>query len=160
MRDSKLFDEGMKTYFLPFAQKHGLSWAKERDGVYDILSPYYILRIRLDTGHRRGANVILRPASHRVFDENDPTVQIGLRWFAEFYGKKSQNLFNEVSDRESFLDQMRLLALAAEQYAEPYLLGRGRNWDAIKEQIRAGAHQESEAIKQYRFPKNVRKEWL
>jgi hypothetical protein len=55
MCDSKLFDKAVAKFFEPIAHRLGLPLTKIRDGVYEIPSPHFILRIRLHTGHARGA---------------------------------------------------------------------------------------------------------
>ena len=77
MRDSVLFDKAVDAFFAPLARKLDLPLIKVRDGVYDISSTHFIMRIRLDTGHRRGLNVILRPASFREFDEDTGRADTG-----------------------------------------------------------------------------------
>jgi hypothetical protein len=131
-----------------------------RDGVYDIPSQHFIMRIRLDTGHRRGLNVILRPASFREFDENKPGIQLGIACFIEFRGENPQDTFIDVSMDEDFFERARLLAIAAEQYALPYLLGQSKDWEAINEMVERKTLEDVEEIKKYRFPKNVRKKWI
>jgi hypothetical protein len=135
MRDSQLFDKAVETFFEPFAQKLGLPLSKVWDGAYDIPSQHFIVRIRLDTGHRRGLNVILRPASFREFDENKPGIQLGIGCFIEFHGENPQDTFVEVSTDESFSERARLLAIAAERYAVPYLLGEGKDWEVIQAMV-------------------------
>lgn len=160
MRDLQLFDGAVETFFEPFARKLGLPLSKVRDGVYDISSQHFIMRIRLGTGHRRGLNVILRPASFREFDENKPGIQLGIGCFIEFHGENPQDTFIEVSTDEDFIEQTRRLAIAAEQYAMPYLLGEGKEWATIKDMIERKTEKDVEEIKKHRYPKNVRKEWI
>ena len=158
MRDSHLFDEAVKIFFAPFAQTLSLLLSKIRDGVYEIQSPYFIMRIRLHTGHRRGLNVLFRPASLRDFDENQPGGEYGIGNFALYHGQRIEEPIIETD--ADFLNVAENLGKAARQFGTPYLLGAGGDWEAIKE-MASGRNEESiEEIKQYRFPKNVRKEWL
>jgi hypothetical protein len=160
MRDSKLFDKAVETFFGPISRRFNLPFSKVRDGIYDIPSPHFIMRVRLDTGHHRGLNVTLRPASFRDFDEDKPGIQLGIGCFIEFYGKKPQDTLIDVFTDKDFLDRARLLAIAAEHYGVPYLLGKGKDWDAVKEVIRKKTEKDTERIKKYRYPKNVREEWI
>ncbi|HTS16384.1 MAG TPA: hypothetical protein VMP11_02315 [Verrucomicrobiae bacterium] len=160
MRDSQLFVKAVEAYFEPIARKLGLPLCKVRDGVYDIPSQYFIMRVRLDTGHRRGLNVILRPSSFREFDENQPNIQLGIGNFIQFHGENPQDTLIEVSSDESFLDRARLLAVAAAKYAEPYLRGQGTDWSSVSEMVRRKTEKDVVEIRKYRFPKNVRKEWI
>lgn len=160
MRDTKIFDEAVAAFFEPIARKLALPLLKVRDGVYEIPSPHFVMRIRLDTGHRRGLNVILRPASVRDFDENKPGIQYGIGAFMQFHGERIEQTFIDVDSDDDFLKRAQLLAQAAERYGVPYLLGRGENWEAVKEMISKKTAEDLEEIGKYRFPKNVRKEWI
>ena len=159
MRDSKIFDEAVVKFFQPIAQKLDLPLSKVSEGVYEISSPHFVMRIRLDTGHARGLNVILRQSSLREFDENEPFVQYGIGCFMQFYGESLQETFIDVDTNEDFLEQARLLAIAAERYGVPYLLGQGKDFDAVQQMIRKRAEESVKEIKKYHFPKNVREEW-
>jgi hypothetical protein len=160
MRDSELFDQAVTKFFEPIARKIGLPLSKVRDGVYEIHSPHFIMRIRLDTGHARGLNVILREASLLNFDENEPFIQYGIGCFMQFHGEKLEDTFIEVNTNDDFLERARLLAQATEHHGVPYLLGQEKDFNAIKEMVKKGAEKDIEEIKKYRFPKNVRKEWI
>ena len=160
MRDLELFEKAVGTYFEPLAQRLGLPLSKVREGVYDLSSQHFIMRIRLDTGHRRGLNVILRPASFREFDENKPGIQLGIGCFIEFHGENPQDTLIEVSTDEHFIERTRLLAVAAEKYAVPYLLGESADWQTVNEMVQRKTEKDVKEIEKYRFPKNVRKEWI
>ena len=159
MRDSQLFDKAVETHFEPLSRKLGLSLSKVREGVYEIPSQQYIMRIRLDTGHRRGLNVSLRP-SFREFDENEPGIQLGIGCFIEFHGEDPHETLIEVSCDKDFLERARLLAVAVTKYAIPYLLGEGADWTAVNEMVRRKTEKDIEEMNKYRFPRNVRKEWI
>lgn len=134
MRDADLFDEAVKTFFAPFAQTLSLPLSKIRDGVYEIQSPYFIMRIRLHTGHRRGLNVLLRAASFRDFDENQPGAEYGIGNFALYHGQRIEEPVIETDD--DFLSAAQSLAEAARRFGTPYLLGIGGDLEAIKEMVR------------------------
>jgi len=160
MRDSEIFDEAIANYFAPIARELGLPLVKVDDGIYEIPSPHFILRVRLHTGHGRGFNVILRQASSRKFDENEPFVQYGIGCFMEFHGEDLNQTFIDVDSDDDFMKQAQLLADATKRYGVPYLLGEGKDFDAIQEIGKKKAQEKIEEIKKYRFPKNVRKEWI
>jgi len=160
MRDSQLFDKAVETFFGPLARKLALPLTKVQDGVYDLPSQHFIMRIRLHTGHRRGLNVLLRPASLRDFDENKPGSELGIACFIEFHGENPQVVFIDVSTDDNFFEQARLLAMAAERYGVPYLRGECKDWEVIKEMISRKTEKNVEEIEKLRFPKNVRKEWI
>jgi hypothetical protein len=160
MRDSKLFDKAVAQFFEPIARKLDLPLIKMNDGVYEIQSPYSIMRIRLDTGHRRGLNVLLRPASLREYDENKPG-EFGIVNFIEFNGEKLQQTFFDVFTDEDFLRQAQLLAQAAERFGIPYLRGQKNDFEAIGEMIKKRGEPEQEKIREMmrNMPSFVREEW-
>ena len=164
MRDSELFDKATTKYFEPIAQKLGLPFAKIRDGVYEISSSHFIMRIRLDTGHRRGLNVILRPASLQDYDENKPDA-CGIGCFIKFNGEDWKSLVASVVTDEDFLKLTQMYAQAAERFGIPYLLGQKNDFEAVKEWIRKRGEPELERIKQMqrnieRNMPSVRQEWV
>ncbi len=138
MRDSELFDKAVETFFDPLAKELGLPLSKVRDGVYDIFSPHFIMRIRLDTGHARGLNVILRPGSIRDCDENDYSIeQLGIGNFIKFYGEE----WNEplIDTDKDFLNQAHRLAAVAKRHLAQYLLGNGKDWEAIRSKVKSAS---------------------
>jgi hypothetical protein len=157
MRDSRLFDQAVKNFFEPIAQKLRLPISKVREGAYEIVSPYFIMRIRLHTGHRRGLNVLLRPASIRGFDENTPGTEYGIANFMVFAGGVwIEQLIETDAD---FLERAEWLAGVSERFGVPYLLGEGKDLDAIEEIIRSNAEKHVKLIKSYCYPEGVRQEW-
>ena len=148
MRDSALFDEAVARFFNPLAVKLGLPVEKEKGGVYEIRSPHFVLRIRLDTGHHRGLNVMLRPASARDFDENKPGIECGIGCFVLFQGEDLKQTMMSVYTDEDFLKQAELLAKASERFGVPYLLGQINDFEAVQEFIRKRGKPELVRIKE------------
>src|SRR5438105_4546347 len=105
-------------------------------GVYDISSPHFIMRIRLHTGHQRGLNVILRPASFREFDEDQPGIQLGIGSFVLFQGEDLDQVMVEVQTDQDFLNQAQLLSEASEYFGMPYLLGQKDDFESVREMMR------------------------
>ena len=116
------------------------------------------MRIRLHTGHKRGLNVLLRPASACKFDENEPGSEYGIGNFMLFKGAQLEEAVIETD--EDFLKEAERLAQVAEQFGIPYLIGKGEDFDAIKEMVNQRTEEAVGEIRKYRFPKNVREEWL
>lgn len=134
MRDSKIFDEAITQFFEPIASTAGLPLSRVQDGVYEIASPHFVMRIRLDTGHRRGLNVILRRASTEGFDEQHPGY--GIAHFVRFGGAEWESEPFLQTD-EDFMQRAHAVAKASEEYVIPYLLGRGEgeHFDSIEQQV-------------------------
>jgi hypothetical protein len=160
MRDSKIFDEAATRFFGPIARSSGLRLFKVQEGGYDIASPDFIMRVRLHTGHRRGLNVILRPASEGDFDENKPGLQYGIGCFIQFYGEALEKTFIPVDSDEDFLEQARLLAEAAQRYCIPHLLGQGKDLELIQQMIRKKTEEDLKKIGKLTFPSFVHEEWI
>lgn len=159
MRDSNLFNKSVTLFFEPLARMHNFPLSKINDGVYEISSPYFIMRIRLHTGHARGLNVTLRQASQRDFDENEPGIEYGIGCFVLFNGQSLKQLFIDVFTDEDFLQQAQLLAEAVKHFGIPYLIGQKNDFETVKEMIDERGESECEEIKKYRFPPFVQKRW-
>jgi hypothetical protein len=158
MRDSELFDKAVKRFFEPMARRVNLPLSKVQEGAYEIQSAFFIMRIRLGTGHRRGLNVLLRPASLHEFDETEPGAEYGVGNFMLFEGEPWEDPTIETD--ADYLKRAEWLASAAERIGLPYLLGQGKNYEAVKEMVKRRTEEEAEKIKKYEFPQNMRKEWL
>jgi hypothetical protein len=161
MRDSQLFDEAVARYFRPQAERHGLSFTKIEDGIYDVGSGSFIMRIRLHTGHARGLNVMMRSSEFLNFgdDTHTPGVMYGIGCFIEHAGQDWREFFIEVDSNETFLRQAEILAQAAERFLIPYLLGHRNDFCAIKANWDAKAARELEDLKKLKFPSFVQKRW-
>jgi hypothetical protein len=156
-RDSRIFDEAVARFFAPVATRLGLPVQRIAVGVHEVSSPWFIMRVRLHTGHHRGLNVLLRPASQREFDENEPGTELGIGNFAQFAGED----WNEplIETDSGFMDRAESLASAAERHLAPYLLGQKNDFSAVQEMVSERTRIAVEQIKKYRFPRNVRKKW-
>jgi len=132
MRDSELFDKSVHQFFEPIARKLELPLFKVDDDIYEIPSPYFILRVRLHTGHHRGLNVFLRQSSFCDFDENIPGSEYGLGWFM---GEDKNQLPNDACTDDDFIKQVQLFAAASEHFGAPYLLGQQSDLENIKEMV-------------------------
>lgn len=153
MRDSALFEEMVATCFRPLADKLHLPLNKIGDGAYEIPSDYFIARIRLDTGHARGLNVILRSAS--IHDDK----QFGIRHFVDFHDGNSSGIMIDVFTDNDFRKQVQLLAHATERYLAPYLLGDCKDWDAVKAVVQQKVEKTAEEARKRRFASNKQKGW-
>lgn len=161
MRDSLIFDEAIAKYFAPFARDIGLPISKMSDGIYEITSPYFILRVRLHTGHRRGLNVLMRLSKYREFSDDDrtPGVMYGIGCFMENSCKDWQNKFVDVETDDDFRKQTELLAEAAKQFLAPYLLGEKKDFQVIKETWDRKGKAAAAEIRKLKFPSFAQKRW-
>src|SRR5262245_59887103 len=125
MRELKLFDDAVQRYFMPVAERLRLQTSRVRDGFYELASPFLVARIRLDTGHRRGLNVIAHKPSMREIDENEPWSQIGIANFAKAAGEEC--LEPDIENDGDFLERAAWLAKATDRLLTPYFLGLKRS---------------------------------
>ena len=161
MRDSNLFDKAIAKYFAPFAHDTGLPLSKVSDGIYEISSPHFILRIRLHTGHRRGLNVMMRLSKYREFSDDDhtPGVMYGIGCFMENSGEDWQSKFADVETDEDFRKQTELLAEATKQFLTPYLLGGKNDFQVIKDKWDEKGKAAVSEIRKLKFPSIAQKRW-
>lgn len=132
MRDSKIFDEAVLQFFGPIASAAELPLSKVQDGVYEITSPNFVMRIRLHTGHQRGINVILRRASNEAFDEKHPGY--GIVHFVKFGGGEWESDETVRTDTD-FMRKAHQFARAAERYGIPQLLGKEDHFNDIEQRV-------------------------
>jgi len=153
MRDSDIFDEAVGKLFKPIANNAKLVMNRLEDGVYEISSPYCVMFIRLNTGHKRGLNVILKSTR----DENLADQAYGLGNFVMLEGRRLEE--GIVETNSDFLQEAEKFANETKTIAIPHLLGLKDDFEAVKEMVKKQTEEDVKKIEEYRFPKNVRKEW-
>jgi len=166
MCDSELFDKTAEKLFAPIANKLGLPFFKVADGIYEIPSPYFIMRIRLDTGHSsRGLNVILRKTTLPDFVDNKVGYQLGIGCFRLFNGEELKPPCLRVFTDTEFLQQAEWYAEEAEHSGVPYLLGLKDDFEAVQNFMAKRSEPEVKRIREMnaRILRNmrgqVREEW-
>jgi len=135
VRDSELFDKSVAKFFAPIAKKLQLPLVKVNDYIYEIPSPHFIMRIRLNGGRHRGLNILLRQTTLRDFVDNKPYIQYGLGCFDLSNGEELKPLPPVLTDAD-FLQQAQSFAAEAERLGAPYLLGLKDDFEAIREMMR------------------------
>jgi hypothetical protein len=168
MRDSDLFEKAVGRFFEPIARKLKLPLFKVDEGIYEIPSPHFIMRIRLHTGHSssgRGLNVILRQTSLRDFVDNKPGFQLGIGCFRLFNGEELKPPCSCVLTDADFLQLAEWFAAEAEYLGVPYLLGLKDDFEAVQEFMAKRSEPEVQKIREMsaRILRNmggqVREEW-
>jgi hypothetical protein len=150
MRDAVLFDRAVAKFFKPIADKLQLPLFKVAYNIYEIPSPYFIMRIRLHGGRYRGINVILRRTTLRDFVDNKPGFQLGIGCFAQFIGeelKGFKQLLPTATDAD-FMEQAQLFMVQAERFGVPYLLGLKDDFEAVEKFIVKRGEPEVQRIKE------------
>lgn len=152
------FNEAVARFFAPVAAKAKLAIQEFGEGVCEAQGKEFTMRIRRGTGHRKDILVTLLPTAERPADIDDMSKEIGLGVVAEFRGETLAE--SSLNTEEEYLRSAGKLATAAEKLLLPYLLGVRTDFAGLKEFVAARAEKAVSKIPDYRFPKNVRKEWI
>lgn len=152
------FDRAVANFFAPLAANAKLASQQLCDGVYEVQGKEITMRIRRGTGHRKDILVTLLPTAERPADNDDLSKEIGLDVVAEFCGQTVAE--SSLDTEEEYLRSAGVLATAADKLLFPYLLGDRTDFAELKKFVAARAEKAVSEIPDYRFPKNVRKEWI
>jgi hypothetical protein len=160
----RIFDSAVVTFFEPIAQKYGFPIVKIKNGIYEIPTPHFILRIALDFERDMGLNVTLREVSLRDFDDRALNVEYGIGCFMLFNGEDIKPLHFDINTDEGYLKMAQLLADQTERFAVPYLLGQKDDFEAVREFMKKRSAPAVERMRQMqrnieRNMPNVRQEW-
>jgi hypothetical protein len=164
MLGSKTFDKAVATFFKPIAQKHGLPLLKIEDCIYEMPSPYFILRIGLLAGHNRSISATLRQVSLRNFVDRVVGIQYDIGWLLRFNGEDTEPFHFLISDDNDILRKVQMEADATERFGIPYILGLKDDFESVKEFAKREVETRMERMRQTRPKKeiklkNVRQEW-
>ena len=154
---SNTFDEAVAKFFAPIVSRANLAIRKLGQGVYEVQSPEFTMRIRRGSGHRKDILVTLLPTAERPSDIRDLSKEIGFGVIANFHGEKLAELPFDTED--DYFRYASSLATAAEKFLLPYPLGLRTDFLEIKDFVKANVDKALSEMPKYRFPKNVRKEW-
>jgi len=157
---TNIFDEGVARFFGPLAERINLPLRKPKDGIYEITGSTFTMRIRRGIGHTRDFLVCLsekgsRPESLAIDELGG---EIGLGVIAEFYGEKL--VVHALHTEEGYLKAFEEAAKATEKFCIPYLLDLRSNFGEIRDFVERKIEASGVRTKEYRFPPNVREEWL
>jgi len=154
----RMFDDAAARFFAPIASRAKLPFQSLGDGVYEIQSREFTMRVRRGTGHRKDILITLLPTVERSADLGDLSKEIGLGVIAKFRG---ENLAEpSLATQEEYFRYSENLAIASERLLVPYLQGNKTDFSEIKAFVAKNAEKAVSEIPEYRFPKNVRKEWI
>lgn len=151
------FNKAVARSFAPLAGDAKLAIQQLGDGIYEVPGKDFTMRIRMGTGHRKDILVTMLPTAERPADNDDLCKEIGLGVVAEFAGASLTEL--PIETEEEYLHSADYLAAAADTLLLPYLLGTRNDFAELKRFVAARSAKAVGEIPDYRFPKNVRKEW-
>jgi hypothetical protein len=149
----KEFDDAVAKFFKPLANRFEFPITKLRDGIYEITGGAFAVRIRQGTGHRKDFVVTLAPLVLLPDDLDDLSHEIGLGVVAEFNGKQ----LHECGDFQCDFSEA---AKFTELLCVPYLLGTKNDFGEIQYFVERKIEESGIQSKKYRFPRNVREEWI
>ena len=154
---SSKFDRLVSRYFEPLADRTGLKLVKVSHGIFEIAGKTFVVRIRLGTGHKTDFLVTLSSEKSKK-DIADLSNEIGLGVIAEYYKQplRSQDFASDEEIHSAFLEA----ANTTEALCLPYLLGIRDSVADILEFVEEKIASSGIRDKKYRFPPNVREEWL
>jgi len=152
------FDKVVADVFRTLAVRSKSELRRIGEGVYEIEGHEFTTRIRRGTGHRKNILVTISPTTEKPTNLADLSGEIGLSVVAKFHGEKLTEL--SFDDEKEYLEYARNLANSAQKVLLPYLLGLRSDFSQIKEFVAKNAEESAEEVSKYRFPKNVRKEWI
>jgi hypothetical protein len=145
----EIFEKVVTAYFGPIAQKYGLPLVKIKDNIYEMPSPYFILRIGVYSGHGSGRNITA--TLHQVtlcnFAENKPLCQYGVGWLGSFAEDKSEPFHADLNTDDGFLKKAQMLASQTECFAISYLLGEKDDFEAVSEFVQKKIENDPETQK-------------
>ena len=151
------FSKAVAKSFMPLAANTKLTIHELWEGVYEVLGKDFTMRVRRGAGHRKDILVTVLPTAERPADHEDLSKEIGLGVVAEFVGESLPEL--SIDTEEEYLRSAQYLATAADKLLLPYLLGTRNDFADLKRFVAVRADKAVGEIPDYRFPKNVRKEW-
>jgi hypothetical protein len=157
---TNIFDQGVARFFKPLAESIKLPLRKPKEGIYEIAGSTFTMRIRRGIGHSRDFLICLsekgtRPEAVAIDDLGGET---GLGVIVEFYGEKLG--VHALHTDEGYLNAFEEAAKAAEKFCVPYLLDLRSNFGEVRDFVERKIEASGARMKEYRFPPNVRKEWL
>ena len=156
--DATVFDRAAMKAFSPLAVNAKLTMEALGGGVYEVQGKEFTMRIRRGTGHARDILVTVLPTGERPADHDDMSKEIGLGVVAEFGGQCLSEL--PFDTEEECQCSAVYLANEADKLIMPFLLGTRNDFGELKEFVAARVEAAQRDLPDYRFPKNVRKEWV
>ncbi|HWA08330.1 MAG TPA: hypothetical protein VG838_02570 [Opitutaceae bacterium] len=151
------FNELMTRFFTPVAKRAGFALNVLREGIYEIAGSKFTMRIRRGTGHHKDFVVTLSPREPDR-DLDDLGGEIGLAVLAEYSGRPLHR--HELDSIEDWQLAVEEAAHAADELCVPYLIGQQSDLSGVRRLIEEKIEASGIRTKKYRFPRNVREEWI
>jgi hypothetical protein len=147
------FEQSVRKWFDEVAAKRGLRVEKVSDGVLQIRSPKFRLRV---SGSRNHGTDLVDVGVTLFSDESQPG--IGLANIMEFRGDRLVS--PELRARSADIDaEVRRLSDLAEEYCGAFLAGQRDQWNDIVQFVEEKIAREGIHESKYSLPGFVRQEW-
>jgi hypothetical protein len=162
LREQKItletFDFAVSQYFEPMAKRFRLSISHLKDGLYEIQSPYYSMRIEYTEGHI-GKQILatLFPTKDRPANVEDRVRKYGVGLIAKYNGVDMQT--HPVRAVEDFLSQADHIEKMTEKFCVPYFLGQKNDFEQIESYAEGLIEKSGIRKMKWKLPKNAREEW-
>jgi hypothetical protein len=154
----ELFDSEVRRAFKPISEQLGVPLEQVIQGVYQLGSHGYWLRIRRGTGHRKDFLITLSIREKSKEELSDAIDEVGLGVIVEYKGSQlPQSSLDSLDDWKAALEQA---SRNTQQFLSPYLTGECNDFDEILNYIERKVIDTGIRGKTFRFPRNVREEWL
>lgn len=158
MNDLEFIDGLIIRFFSPVAAKVGRPLQRIADGVYEICSSVFTIRIRFCEGHGKSILATIMLTSERSTDPSDLRDEIGVGVVARYEGKSMHT--EQKTTAEELVEQAKEVATKTDTLLVPFLLGLRNDFESIRKYVESLIIESGMREKTWNFPKNVREEWL
>jgi hypothetical protein len=148
----------VRRHFGPIAEINGLPLRERRSGVHEITGHKFGLRIRYGQGHRNDFLITVFPLRTPPHDLDDLSDEIGLGIVAEFNGVPFHGM--EVRNEDDAEKAFAVAAESSKSLVVPYLIGEKDEFAGLRQFVEEKIRQSGVREKKYKFPRNVREEWI
>lgn len=130
-------DRAVKRWFGPLAEDLGLRLVRVHEKLYEIVSPYFTLRLRVgigpwtQVGERTSLEASIVPTEKRHESWEDLTNEIGVYVVAAYYGEHPRP--RGMVYRWDFWLEAKSLARFTRKYCKPFLLGETKDHAKVRE---------------------------
>ena len=154
------FERSVRNCFGQLATKLGLRLAVLPDGIFEIESAQFCMRIRASSGHVSDLVdllVTLVPVEERFAKFGVEKGEISLGRIMDYYGDGLNA--SPVSSAERLQAEIKRQAQLALKYGAPFLSGSSRDWSNIEKYVEQKIVEAGIPEMKFDLPKFVREEW-
>lgn len=154
------FERSVPNCFGDLATKLGVRLAVLPDGIFEIESGQFCMRIRASSGHVSDLVdllVTLVPLEKRFAKFGVERGEISLGRIMDYYGDELNA--SPVSSGEGLQAEIKRQAQLALKYGAPFLSGSSRDWSNIEKYVEQKIIEAGIPGMKFDLPKGVREEW-